>query len=189
MRLSIVAVAVLLVSPAALAEPWGFGARVGGYGFRDAETSQWDDCRMNGLGVFAERKLGEHAFVEGGLDLYSATGDAIMTESMDRVSSLATVAAGLRMFPRAIVSPFVQVGVGGEYTHVSVASSGFDNTYFLPVGFFGAGGDLHLGDHMRLGMTIRVLMMGGFSSGAPGQDPQLSAQPAAQVQFFARYDL
>ena len=32
----------------------GFGARVGGYGFRHADGSsdKWDDCRMNGVGVF-----------------------------------------------------------------------------------------------------------------------------------------
>jgi hypothetical protein len=189
MRTLALAVVLGATTPAA-AEPWGFGARIGGYGFRDVGGDghgDWNDCRMNGLGVFGERRFGEHAFAEAALDMYTATGESVMTEHMDRVSTLATVAAGLRMFPNAIVSPFVQVGLGAEHTHVTAGT--FDESRVLPVGFIGAGGDLHLGDHLRLGMTLRALVMGAFDHGAPDKDPTLSAKPAAQLQFFARYDL
>ena len=52
---------------------YSFGARVGGYGFRRDEgdkRSAWDECRMNGMGVFGTRTVRGALFVEGGLDLY-----------------------------------------------------------------------------------------------------------------------
>ena len=59
---------------AAAPAPLVVGARVGGYGFRRPGAVDehghvaWDDCRMNGLGVFVRRPLGR-LFAEAGADL------------------------------------------------------------------------------------------------------------------------
>jgi hypothetical protein len=62
------------IGPTVSAEvtPYSFGARVGGYGFRREEGDRrnaWDECRMNGLGVFGARQLAGPLFVAAGLDL------------------------------------------------------------------------------------------------------------------------
>ena len=84
----------LLLSTAASAEPLGisteapepsvaFGARIGGYGFRrdgaTAFTGKWDECRMNGVGVFAQKTVRGPLFAEAGLDTYFS-----MTERQPR---------------------------------------------------------------------------------------------------------
>ena len=72
---SLVATSLAMLGAVAHAEPEGMsdgratgslagvsvGARIGGYGFRRDEgdrRSAWDECRMNGLGVFATKALG-----------------------------------------------------------------------------------------------------------------------------------
>jgi hypothetical protein len=195
------ATALLSTASAAHAETWAFGARVGGYGFRQVDTAgqtTWDDCRMDGSGVFAQRSLTRHAFLEGGLDLYQARGDTVMTEGMDRTSAHATVAAGLRMFPGRLVSPYVQVGVGAEYTDVTMGDHG--DTRLLPSGFFGIGAEVRLGRRLRAGMNVRFHMMGHFDHG--GHSPEagatavedehgmaVEAAPASQGQFFLSYEM
>jgi hypothetical protein len=191
--------AASLAQPAAEARsPWSFGFRVGGYGFREVSASDghsgWDDCRMNGLGLFAERALSdEHFFLQSGIDLYFSdsfpeSGPAGGT-GMDRYSMLTTIAAGVRLWPRALFSPHLQLGAGLELTHVELPSSGRSGAFAAPLGFLGVGGDLGLGDHLRLGLTLRALIMANFEhdGGEQGLEPQYT--PAAQVQLYARYDL
>ena len=84
---------VVLLPLSASAEPIveNMGVRVGGYGFREATHASgegksgtgWQACRMNGLGVFANKGMGKNFFVEGGLDTYFTetfpTGEAMGT--------------------------------------------------------------------------------------------------------------
>src|SRR5688572_31124661 len=88
-------------------EQWrpGFGARVGGYGFQSHDGSgDWNDCRMNGFGVFGTLDANRYLFGEAGLDFYAAAPEHL-AHGMDRVSTIPTLAAGLRMFPEFVISP------------------------------------------------------------------------------------
>ncbi len=198
--LTALALVTLGAAGTARAETWLFGARVGGYGFREvtpAGETTWDDCRMDGSGLFAQRSLTRHAFVEAGLDLYQARGDEVMSEGMDRMSTHATIAGGLRMFPGRLVSPYVQLGVGAEYTDVSMGDHG--ETRLLPSGFFGLGAEVRVSRHLRFGMNLRVHMMGHFdheeaAAAAATGDPDhtsmpVEAAPATQGQFFLSYEM
>lgn len=182
----------------------GFGARVGGYGFRQLHSEGgaiWTDCRMDGIGVFGEMGLGKVLFGEVGLDLYSANTETAREEGMDRVSTLVSAAIGARMFPKALVSPYVQVGIGGEVTQFQMGD-GPQDVSLLPMGFVGFGGDLKLGRHLRIGANFRMNMMGHFEHAHSDyvevttaahthdvSDMPVDFEPAAQAQFFLRYDL
>lgn len=119
---------------------------------------------------------------------------------MDRISGLFTVAGGLRMFPGSRVSSYVQVGTGLELTQVRMDIGGHVHSgrFALPVGFVGAGGDLGIGQRLRLGMNLRAYVMGHFdhdldAATAAALEPtaDLEARPevAAQAQFYVRYHL
>jgi len=180
----------------------GVGARVGGYGFREGvdasgETSGtgWQACRMNGVGVFGIRDLSRHFFLEGGLDTYFADS-AVVPSSMgaydtpvDRVSGLVSVAAGARLAPEALISPFVQVGVGGELTRVRLPELGLEDSAILPMGFFGAGANLRLGERFIFSASLRVNVMGYYDDSQ--FQSQLDARPelATQGQFALAYRL
>jgi hypothetical protein len=180
------ALLILLVSSAAHADRF-VGARIGGYGFRrpatDGGRTAWDDCRMNGVGVFAQQGLPLGTFVELGLDAYF--GDDFGTPgappAMDRVSGLTTLAGGVRGWPGGVFSPYVQLGLGLELTRVVI--DGRDGNYALPLGFFGIGGDVRVG-RFRLGASLRVHAMGKFE-GALDPEPEL----ASQAQFYAMMSL
>lgn len=183
----------LTLSPAlageALAEE-AFGVRVGGYGFRQptAEGTDWTDCRMDGLGLFAGTSLSDHLFAEVGLDFYQANADVAAHGDMDRMSSHVTGALGFRMFPKSLIQPYAQIGVGAEVTQVDSADRP-QETYLFPSGFLGVGGELMLGDHLRLGANVRMHMMAhpdGLVLPA-GQEGYYKAAAAGQAQFFARY--
>ena len=66
---------VPFAAPLAAANPVDtVGACVGGYGFRTPQGATdvrdgWNDCRMNGIGVFARKDVG-FVNVEGGADIY-----------------------------------------------------------------------------------------------------------------------
>lgn len=177
------------------ASPYSFGARVGGMGFREQDGgshNSWNGCRMNGLGVFGQRALGTHAYVETAADLYFTQNFPTNTPSdqtsMDRVSGLLTAAAGMRMFPQSRVSAFAEAGGGLELTTVKLYDVG--RNFALPVGFVGMGGEIRVGDHLRLGAELRAFVMADYRRGAPNQDPIVAEpQAAAQGQFFARYAL
>jgi hypothetical protein len=197
---------------AELATDYGFGARVGGYGFRRDEGDRrnaWDECRMNGLGVFAERKLGVHFFVEGGLDLYfSETFPQPETQEdlpIDRMSSLVTAAIGVRAPGPWRTAGFAQVGAGLELTRVSVpyGEDRITDSLALPAGFLGVGGDIAVGARTYLGASLRAHVMGNFDydpgdlemqpgwTSPPAADEVFDPAPdaAAQVQFYLRRDL
>ncbi len=148
---------------------------------------------MDGVGVFAERALGGGPFfVEAAFDLYFTDGfivaDSPADAGVDRLSGLTTIAAGARMWPRAVVSPYVQVGTGLEITHVSI-DDGVAGSFVLPLGFVGIGGDVALGDQLRLGMTMRALVMADFDYAWTQTSLSPEYRPAAQIQFYARYAL
>jgi len=190
------------VATAAVVTPtYTFGARIGGYGFRehtDAAHNPWTDCRMNGLGVFAERAFGRVAFVEAGVDFYFAESwpfkPAAGETEMDRVSTLTSFAGGLRMFGGKLVSPYVQLGAALEVTRVTMDHGGdvapVHGTFVLPVGFLSIGGDLNIGAHLSAGLDLRALLMGHFdheTADATALRPELGM--AAQMQFYAKYRL
>ena len=135
----------------------GFGARVGGYGFRSAEgNTMWDDCRMNGVGVFGTLDFTPHFYGQVGFDLYHALPSVKTDEGMDRVSTHGLVGAGARMFPRAVATPFVEAGGGMEWTRVTLASGTEDKSVY-PMGYLGFGGELNLTRRFKLGLGIRML--------------------------------
>ncbi len=191
---------------------YGFGARVGGYGFRRDDgdrRSAWDECRMNGLGVFGERRFGDHFFVEGGLDLYFSESfpqpDTEADLPIDRMSGLVTTAVGLRTDGPWRTSGFAQIGAGVELTRVSVpyGEDRITDSLALPAGFLGFGGDIDVGRRTYLGASFRAHVMGNFDydpeelemqpgwTNPPAADEVFDPSPdaAAQVQFYLRRDL
>ncbi len=135
----------------------GFGARVGGYGFRSADgNTVWDDCRMNGVGVFGTLDFTPHFYGQLGFDLYHALPSVKSDEGMDRVSTHGLLGGGARMFPNAIATPFVEAGGGMEWTRVTLASGAEDKSVY-PMGYLGFGGELNLTRRFKLGLGIRML--------------------------------
>jgi hypothetical protein len=190
---------------------YSFGARVGGYGFRRDEgdaRSAWDECRMNGMGVFGTRTVRGPVFVEGGLDLYFSETFPLPSDDdlpIDRMSALVTAAIGLRAEGAWRTSGYAQLGVGLELTQVSVpyGEDTISDQLALPAGFLGVGGELRVGARTSLGANLRAHVMGNFD-----YDPEdLEMQPgwttppaaadvfdpapdaAAQAQFYVRRDL
>lgn len=219
-----VGVAVLLIGAAAAADPifgtddpprdsgtgkprtradtehWrpGFGARVGGYGFAhpDGKSSKWDDCRMNGFGAFGTLDVNRYFFGELSLDFYRAAPD-VAASGMDRVSTHSLVAAGVRMFPDFVLTPYVQVGGGAEWTRVDLGGGRTEQVY--PMAFVGIGAALRVTRELEVGSNFRMLasMQPDPSTerepGAPDpmarRDVPMMLGYAAQGQFFARYAL
>lgn len=134
----------------------GFGARVGGYGFRDpsGETNEWSDCRMNGFGVFVTADATRHLFGEAAVDFYQATQDTLQA-GMDRESRHLLLAAGLRMFPDFVFTPYVQLGGGAEWTRLSIGEG--HNERIFGMGFVGIGGELNVTRELKLGANLRLL--------------------------------
>ncbi|HPH67974.1 MAG TPA: hypothetical protein PLF40_19585 [Kofleriaceae bacterium] len=192
---------------------WSMGARVGGYGFRrpqPAATTDWNVCRMNGVGLFVNHALRGALFVETGLDLY-ASDDFVMAGRatdlpVNRKSGLVTGAVGAHAPITAWLDAYVQLGVGVELTAVSVpygTSLKISDQKVLPVGFMGVGSDVRVGAHTHLGASFRVHVMGNFDYDPsklqlmgnwptpPSADTVFAASPdlAAQGQFYVRRDL
>lgn len=182
-----------------------FGARVGGYGFREVGGGRfdWQDCRMDGIGVFLIGDVHPNVFGEVSADIYNAT-EAAVAGGMDRTSAHLQGALGLRMYPNAAVTPFVQIGGGAEWTRFKVLG-GAESQQVLPTGFVGTGGEMNLSDHLKLGLTLRMYIMGLPDGTLPSTSQALAAQVAAypedqaqsevqyqaatQMQFFVRYAL
>jgi hypothetical protein len=196
-----------LVPMTASAEPVidQVGARIGGYGFREgvdaagqmSSETGWQACRMNGIGVFASRNLTRHFFLEGALDTYFTDNDAAVLGSesssydtpIDRVSGILSVAAGARVFPDAIVSPYVQLGLGGEVTRVRLPEVGMQDTALLPMGFFGVGANLRLGSRLRFTAVVKVNVMGYYDDAQFQDQLDAKAELATQGQFALSYQL
>jgi hypothetical protein len=114
---------------------------------------------------------------------------------MDRVSVLTSAAAGLRMFPDFFVTPFVQLGVGLEWTRVEELGQRVQGTY--PLGFAGVGLELNVFRHIKGGAEMRFLGMAHpyedtTTQVAPGSATgtiRMEYQPASQGLFYLRYVL
>ena len=183
---------------------YSVGARVGGYGFREQDEegkATWDDCRMNGLGLFGQRALTRHVMLEAGLDTYFADqtglpghdhggGDAdVMGEGMDRVSTIGTFGAALNLMPGYRVTPTLGAGVGVELTRVSMPGHD-DASRVLPMGYLAIGVDGRVWKTMHLGANVRMNAMGHFDHDDPNMT-EMKAEPelASQGQFYLRVDL
>jgi hypothetical protein len=171
---------------------YSFGARAGGYGFRnteDPQMGQWDDCRMDGAGIFGQRTFTRHLFAEVGFDLYTAR-DAVpvegMPDPMDRISGITTVAGGARV-PWRWVQPYVQLGVGLEVTRVEMPEHDLSDRAVYPMGFLGVGAELWPTEHLSLGANVRTNMMKHFDHGDGRMTGEFEA--AAQGQLFLKYQI
>ncbi len=190
-------------SVAADAGRFSFGARAGGFGFRNTEhvgVGKWDDCRMDGIGVFAQRSFTPHLFAEAAFDLYTAadvTPTVEMPEPhMDRISGITSVAAGARM-PWRWVAPYVQIGVGLEVTRVEMASHGMDDRAISPMGFVGFGAEVRPTERFSLGAAARTNLIKHYEhDGAPHADGDAphdemhgELEAAAQGQLFIKLEI
>lgn len=202
--------ASLVVSTTVAADPMSLGFRIGGYGFRregaSSETQSWDQCRMNGLGLFGNRTVRGRLFVEAGLDTYFSTNQAQPTDlPIDRQSALVSVAGGVRTQVTSWLRGYAQIGVGLELTRVAVpyGDSTIRDDKALPDGFLGIGGDIRIANGTYVGASMRTLVMGNFDYdparlqmtnqwvAPPRASDVFSASPgfAAQGQFYVRRDL
>jgi len=201
---------LIAVTSTAAADPMSIGFRVGGYGFRregaSSETQSWDQCRMNGLGLFGNRSVRGPLFVEAGLDTYFSTNQTQPTDlPIDRQSALVSVAGGVRTQVTSWLRGYAQLGVGMELTRVAVpyGDSTIRDSKALPDGFLGIGGDIRIADGTYLGASMRTLVMGNFDYdparlqmtnqwvAPPKASDVFAASPgfAAQGQFYVRRDL
>ena len=192
------------VTGTAPAARYSFGVRAGGYGFRNtqhAELGEWDDCRMEGAGVFAQRTLTRHLFAEVGFDLYTAKEATAMpgaVGAMDRISGVTTVAGGARI-PWRWVQPYAQLGVGLEVTRVEMPEHGLEDRAVVPMGFLGAGAELFATEHLSIGANVRTNLMKHYEHGGDGHahdggEPahiEMSGEfdAAAQGQLFLKYQI
>ena len=205
LKQSLLIVIVTLFPLSASAEPIveNMGVRVGGYGFREATNpaaeeksgTGWQACRMNGLGVFANRSMGKNFFVEGGLDTYFTesfpTSEAMGSYDtpIDRSSALLTVAAGARLMTESIISPYIQMGIGAELTPVSLPALGLEDNALLPMGFFGVGANLRVTDRTFVGASFRVNAMGYYDDAQFQSELKPELELATQGQFYASFAL
>ena len=216
MRLSLLVLLLLLIpaSSAVAAESspppssdsvtLGVGARVGGYGFReiDGGVLSWNDCRMNGTGLFGTVDLTRHFFGELSFDYYHATAGQA-AHAMDRVSLQPMLAVGARFAPGRLITPFVQAGGGPEFTRIDL--DGASARKVLPTAFMGIGGEVNVGD-FHFGTNVRALSMGLPSHlhgntatralepehgsphvGGTGAEIETRQEVAGQMQFTLRY--
>ena len=197
-------------SQSASATPVSVGFRIGGYGFRregqPSFANDWTECRMNGLGVFANRNVHGPLFLEAGLDTYFSTDQAERTDlPIDRQSVLVSMAGGVRSSLTSWLNVSAQLGVGTELTRVAVPYG--DTTIradkILPEGFFGVGGEIKLMRGTYGGANLRVLVMGNFNYDptrlqmaspwvtTPTASAVFDASPsfATQGQFYLRHEL
>lgn len=198
--------ALVFTSSSALAETYEMGVRVGGYGFRREGEQIWDECRMNGFGIFGGRALRGPLFVEAGLDLYGSVGEGQpMDLPVDRASGLVSTAIGARTQVASWLRGYVQIGGGVELTSVSVpyGDERIRDRKVLPEGFFGAGVDVRFGKKTYGGASFRTHLMGNFNYdpqrldanagwvAAPRSEDVFATSPdlAAQVQFYLRREI
>jgi hypothetical protein len=189
--------------------PMTVGARVGGYGFRNPDSVAsnghvaWDECRMNGLGVFARRGVGRF-FAEGGADVYFSeafplpSADDPSGDRQDRLSGLLTVAAGANLVRTKYFVGYAQIGAGLELTQFrfSHGEDTLEDKRALPLGFVGFGGEVRLGERTSLGASMRAHVMGNFDAAyEPDRDVwdpmsnhlDVAPEAAAQGQFYVAY--
>ena len=170
------------------------GARIGGYGFRQLNESQdsvnWENCRMNGVGVFGALDFSNQFFGELSLDFYHATGPTL-AQGIDRLSLHGVVSGGYRLLPGAIISPNVHVGGGMEWTKVEVY--GIESQKLAPVGFAGIGGEINVA-RFHFGLNIRAnamqLPVYDWEAGQNLSDEvSYETEVSGQMLFSVRYTL
>ena len=162
----------------AASSPLGIGVRVGGGGV-DGRPSVDALC----YGVFGHLGLSPHLFGEIALDRcpQSSPSDAAgMREQGTQISA----ALGLRFWRGAWLSPFMQLGVGGEVASVQRPGQPDDDGIF-PLAFVGAGVDFRLSRHLALGMNLRWQLQASFADSAA--QPDVASDKTAQL--FLRWDL
>jgi hypothetical protein len=180
-----------------------FGFRVGGYGFRNTthpDKGEWDDCRMNGVGLFGQRTLTKHLFAEAAFDIYSAEDLEEQLDSgapvMDRVSGIGTLAGGAKM-SMGRFTPYIQAGLGLEMTRVRMGE--FEERKVFPMGFIGLGADLRITGSLHIGANLRTNVMRHYAhdggellqsaGGDRGHEMASEYDTAAQGQFFLKYTM
>jgi hypothetical protein len=202
-----------VLAPPSLTKPesvYSVGFRVGGYGFRrtegDVGANQWNECRMNGLGVFVDRTVRGPWFAEAGLDTYFSIGQGEPTDlPVDRQSALLSFAGGVRTHLASWLGVYAQLGAGVELARLSVPYAGatLSADKAMPDGFFGGGVDARILRGWYVGAAFRMLVMGNFDYhpdqltmsnqwvAPPPTSQVFSATPdlAAQGQFYIRRDL
>ncbi len=156
--------------------PLGIGVRVGSGGVEKPSVDAL--C----YGVFGHLGLSAHLFGEIALDRCpQSTEDAAgMREQGTQISA----ALGLRFWRAARVSPFMQLGVGGEVASVQRPGQPDDDGIF-PLAFVGAGLDVHLSGHLALGVNLRWQLQASFADSAA--EPDVASDRTAQL--FLRWDL
>jgi hypothetical protein len=183
--------ALVTTAATAAADPVDtIGARVGGYGFHDPQAASsrdaWNDCRMNGVGVFARKDVGL-LDVEAGADLYTSQPGG----AEDRLSGIVTVAAGARLLDTHHVRALAQLGTGVELTRVSMSMpTGVvaEDARALPLGFVGVAAEVELGAHTAIGGVLRTFVMGRFDAN-PACQLEVEPAAAAQGQLYLAYRL
>jgi hypothetical protein len=160
---------------------------------------------MRGFGVFGTLDLNKYFYGELSLDFYSATPDT-RSQGLDRTSTHGLLGAGFRMFPDFVLTPYVELGGGGEYTRVELPQSKTNAVY--PVGYIGLGAEINVTRELELGATLRMLAttrptlanneqngsiygssaQSSLTGEAQGQS-QMEFDFATQGQFHVRYAL
>lgn len=167
----------------------GMGGRVGGYGFRQVNEEgnlDFENCRMNGMGIFLTSEFGEHAYSELAVDFYHTIAEP-QRNGVDRLSVHTTLALGLKFLPHRFISPLVEVGGGVELTSAEVY--GVRQDAIAPIGFLGIGGELNFGD-LKAGMAIRTNAMQVPEYGwNESESLQWRTEVAGQAIFWMRYVL
>ena len=75
------------------------GVRVGGYGFRQLDTDQsmnWNNCRMNGVGIYGTLDFNKTFYAEISTDMYHAH-TTTLRQGLDRISLHGVGLVGARM--------------------------------------------------------------------------------------------
>jgi hypothetical protein len=158
---------------------------------------------MNGFGVFGTLDANKYLYGELSVDFYSATPDTVEA-GLDRTSTHGLAGVGFRMVPDFVITPFVIVGGGAEYTRVKLPQGDLDAVY--PMGFIGLGGEINVTRELKIGATLRMLattrpelaangegtIYGGSQQALTGEaqaKPEMEFDMAGQGQFFLRYSL
>lgn len=175
---------------------FSIGARIGGYGFRQLNTNRvidWQNCRMDGVGVYGIADFSNSLYAEVASDFYFAN-DSTLRQGLDRLSFHVLASGGYRILPDAFITPTIHVGGGAEVSWVNVY--GKEKTALLPVGFMGVGGELNI-QNFHFGMAIRVhaMQLPEYDWGMDGQHEvekrkvTFATEMAGQVLFSLRYSI
>lgn len=172
------------------------GFRVGGYGFRHKreEGIRWDGCRMDGSGIFFTYDLTDRLFAEASVDMYHAIG-RVVENGMERLSLFQMGAIGVRSEPLWIVTPYLQIGMGAEWTRIEVDDR--HSRKWLALGFAGFGARAEVGS-FGFGANLRVALMGDADHSHDhlesehhhadqGSTVDTRYEPAGHALFFAKF--